>query len=165
MIKYDIVGDKKLYAYLGDFNERTVRRIDNAIVSLTQRLSLNAIRKASGGVLNSKTGALVAAIRQGSFVVKQGNRIKGVVGVAGASKKVAIYAGSQEYGATIKARVVEAINVSRLRFELGGKFVFAKQVNMPEIKIPEHSFLRSALREISGEAKSAIANAANVSAE
>lgn len=164
MINFDINGDKKLYAYLGDFSARTVSRIDNAIVSLTQQLSRNAIRKASGGVLNSKSGALVAAIRNGSYVVKSGGRIKGVVGVAGASKKVAIYAGAQEYGATIKARILEAKNVSKLRFEIGGKFIFAKQVKIPEVKIPAHSFLRSALREISGEAKTAIANAARVSA-
>lgn len=162
MIKFDIVGDKKVYAYLGDFSFSTVQKIDAAIVGLTQKMSRIAIRNATGGTMDSKSGKLASAIRNGSFVVKSGNRIKGVVGVSGASKKVAIYAGAQEYGANIKAHLIDAKKLGKMRFELGGGFQFTKEVQVPAVKIPAHSFLRSALREISGEAKSAIAAAANV---
>lgn len=162
MIKGDIVGDKKVYFWLGEYKTKTVEKIDAAINSLTQKLSRNAISKASGGVLGRKSGELVVAVRRGTFVTKSKGRIKGVVGLVGASKKVAIYGASQEYGASIKARLMSAKQVSKLRFTIGNEFKFAKQVQIPAFKLPARSFLRSALREIQGEAESAISNAARI---
>jgi hypothetical protein len=38
-----------------------------------------------------------------------------------------------------------------LRFQLGGKVVFAKRVNHPGSRMPERSFLRSALYDMESE--------------
>lgn len=163
MIKAEVVGDKKVYAYLGDIKRKTIERVDRTITSLTLSLSRLSISKASGTVLQSRTGALVAAIAKGTFIRKTASRITGVVGLKGASKEVAIYGSSQEHGATIKARLVEARNVSKLRFTIGNEFKFAKRVQIPEIKLPKRSFLKSSLAQMSGDAKSQLEAAAGIS--
>lgn len=163
MIKAEIIGDKKVFAYLGDLKKKTISRVDQTITQLVLKLSRIAISKASGTVLQSRTGALVAAITKGTYINKQASRITGAVGLRGASKEVAIYGASQEFGATIKARLVEARNVSKLRFAIGNEFKFAKKIQLPEIKLPKRSFLKSSLAQMSGEAKAQIEAAAGIS--
>ena len=163
MIKDEIIGDKKVFAYLGDIKEKTVKRVDQSITSLVLSLSRLAISKASGSVLQSRTGALTSAIAKGTYFKKTPSRITGAVGLKGAPREVAIYGASQEFGATIKARLVEARNVSKLRFMIGNQYKVAEKVRLPESKIPKRSFLRSALAEMSGEAKARIESAAGIS--
>jgi hypothetical protein len=160
VINGEITGDKKVYAFLGDLSERSIERVDREVGMQTLLISKLAQRKASGGVLKSHSGELAAAIQAGTSVQKQPTRITGIIGLAGASKKVSIYGASQEFGATIQAHVLQAKAGKTLRFQLNGKFTFAKKVNIPAVQIPEHSFLRAAMREQGEEALRAIASAA-----
>jgi phage gpG-like protein len=66
------------------------------------------------------------------------------------------YAAAQEFGAHIPAHDLEARKAKALTFMLGGKQVFAAHVRFPGATIPEHSFLRSALRELTPEILSSL---------
>lgn len=57
------------------------------------------------------------------------------------------YAAIHEFGGTTKAHVIEAVNAKVLAFKVGGETVFAKSVQHPGSKIPQRSYLRSALAE------------------
>jgi hypothetical protein len=61
------------------------------------------------------------------------------------------YGPAQEFGAHIPAHDLAARKGRAMAFMLGGKQVFAASVRFPGATIPEHSFLRSALREMTPE--------------
>jgi phage gpG-like protein len=61
------------------------------------------------------------------------------------------YAAAQEFGAHIPAHDLAARKARAMAFMLGGKQVFAASARFPGATIPEHSFLRSALRELTPE--------------
>jgi len=89
-------------------------------------------QKLSGQVLNVRSGRLRDSIE--SSVEDQGTRI---TGSAFASSDVP-YARIHEYGGDIYPKIDKA-----LRFVIDGKVIFAQHVRMPE-----RSYLRSALRDM-----------------
>jgi hypothetical protein len=78
---------------------------------------------------------------------------------AGIDTAAAPYAAIQECGGTTRAHVIEAINAAALRFEIGGRTVFAKRVMHPGSVIPARSFLAAALAELAPVARGAMADA------
>lgn len=145
--RWEVRGDKDIVLGFGTLPERMVNRLEVVIRRHIEAIKNAAQAKVSGGVLKLRTGALRDALGRGTSVSRSDTRIVGKVGLAGADAKTAIAGGAQEYGATIAAHIVRAVNTSKLRFTIDGKFFFAKQVLIQETKIPEHSFLRSSLRE------------------
>jgi phage gpG-like protein len=107
--------------------------------------------KLSGQVLHNKTGTLRRSINQrvdeegDTFVARVGTNVK--------------YAGIHEFGGTIPSHVVQAKNAQALRFAIGGDFIFRKSVVIPDVQMPERSFLRSALADITPQIKAEIAMA------
>ena len=157
MISFDVVGDKKLVAYLGDVPKKTIEKVDASVNMLTLRLQRRALGKVS-----EKTGKLRGALVKGTYFIKTEKGITGRVGLRGAPAKIAIYGAVQEYGGSIKAHVLQTKDAAALRFKIGGKFMFAKTVNIPAFKVPAHSFLRSSLNDMQGEIVSELNRAAGI---
>jgi phage gpG-like protein len=125
------------------------------VEALAIQLQAHVIRdKLSGQVLGVKTDALRRSIQE--VVEASDDSVIGKVFSAGDVKYAAIH----EYGGTIPAHDIYPSKAQALAFVVGGKTVFAKHVHIPDVKMPERSFLRSALAdmapEISSEMKAAV---------
>ena len=97
--------------------------------------------KLSGQVLNKITGSLSASIQHRVEAV--GSAIWGFVFSAGDVKYAAIH----EYGGVIPAHDIYPTKAQALAFAMGGDTIFAKHVHIPEVHMPERSYLRSSLQE------------------
>jgi len=110
--------------------------------------------KLSGAVLNMRSGALRDSIA--ADVSSDGD---GVVASVGSVSDVK-YAAIQEYGGKTAAHQILPSKAQALAFIAGGAELFARRVEHPGSLIPERSYLRSSLEEMSGEIASAFAEAA-----
>jgi phage gpG-like protein len=110
--------------------------------------------KLAGGVLNVRSGALQASIV--ASVSADGDGVSATVGSNGDVK----YAAIQEYGGRTAAHEIQPVKAQALAFMAGGAMRFARKVEHPGSTIPERSYLRTSLDEMSGEIVSALAGAA-----
>ena len=110
--------------------------------------------KLAGGVLNARSGALQASIV--ANVSESGDEVSASVGSNGDVK----YAAIQEYGGKTAAHEILPVKAQALAFIAGGALRFARKVEHPGSVIPERSYLRSTLDEMSGEIVAALADAA-----
>jgi len=115
--------------------------------------------KLAGEVLNSRSGALAASIA--AEVSGDGEDIAATVGSFGDVK----YAAIQEYGGKTGAHEILPSNASVLAFVADGAMHFARKVEHPGSTIPERSYLRSSLDEMSAEIVAALAATASESWE
>lgn len=157
-----MTGKDVVLAYMEQMPPKLVSRVRDSVGVQTLKLSRRVLGKLNGGVLKSRSGALASAISQGTFVREGQGRITGEVGLRGASKEVAISGAAQEFGATIQAHVLSAKQAAALKFQINGADHFARAVMIPTFQIPEHSFLRSAFRELRSEMVSEISKAADL---
>jgi phage gpG-like protein len=95
--------------------------------------------KLSGQVLNRRSGALSRSIT--ARMTESAGTIRGIVGTNLAYGRI------HEYGRTIHHPGSVAREGGMLRFEVGGAVLFRKRTAPHEIRMPERSYLRSALRE------------------
>ncbi len=107
--------------------------------------------KLSGQVLAARSGALLASI--GAEVSSDGDEISASVGSYGDVK----YAAIQEYGGKTGAHEILPVKAKVLAFLAGGAMRFARKVEHPGSVIPERSYLRSSLDEMSAEILAALA--------
>lgn len=129
------VAERKLKA----LPERIRGRLRTVVVRDTQALADLVRSNLSGGVLNVRSGALLASIK--SEMVENATSIFGRVYSRGV-----VYAAIQEYGGRTSAHTITAVNARSLHFFLGGgQEMFAKSVHHPGSNIPSRSYLRSAL--------------------
>lgn len=104
---------------------------------LGQMLLDRARALAGGEVLQVRSGQLVdslavdVAAGAGGFVARLSN--------------AAPYAAILEYGGEIPAHEIAPDKAKALKFRRGAGEVFAATVRVPEVHIPEHSFMRAAL--------------------
>lgn len=153
-IKGRVEGDDAVVSQLLKIGQNAKPAIDATIGRLVLKLQRKVQEeKLTGQVLKVQTGTLRRSIN-GVMLPSPGQMSAGVV-----STNVK-YARIHEYGGTIKAMVIEAKKARALKFSMGGKTVFAKRVTIPERQMPERSFLRSALNEMSDEIKSELMQAA-----
>lgn len=116
---------------------------------------VNYIRqeKLSGQVLKIKTGDLYNSI--GSYVSVTGSILNGAVFSRGLN-----YAAIQEFGGQTSPHIIMAKNGKALHFMLAdGAEVFAMSVNHPGSKMPERSFIRSAVSDKIVEIQNALRTA------
>jgi phage gpG-like protein len=111
--------------------------------------------KLAGGVLNVRSGALQASIV--ADVEADGDGASATVGSNGDVK----YAAIQEYGGKTAAHEILPVKAQALAFVANGALRFARKVEHPGSVIPERSYLRSTLDEMSGEIVAALADAAS----
>jgi phage gpG-like protein len=115
--------------------------------------------KLSGAVLNARSGALRGSIV--SEVSTDGADLLASVGSTGDVK----YAAIQEYGGKTAAHEILPVKARALAFMAGGALRFARKVKHPGSLIPERSYLRSSLEEMSGEIVAALTEAATEALE
>ncbi len=141
MLKISIVGDKEVIASLN-------KKRESLMSAVLQTMKVQAIKLVgyiqkeklqSGTPLHHRSGRLQSSIKQN---VQQSSS-----GVTASVYTNVEYAGIHEYGGTIPAREIFATKAKALSFMWKGKQVFFKKVNRPSIKMPERSFMRSALAE------------------
>jgi phage gpG-like protein len=94
--------------------------------------------KLDGQVLNRRSGELQNSVF--SLVTEDGG---GIMGTVGANTP---YSRIHEYGG-----IIEPVNALALRFQIDGKWIYAKRVTMPE-----RSYLRSTLAERADEIRAAL---------
>jgi len=134
------VGLKETVAGLRAMPETVQAAIRRAVERQTLALQEHVQRdKLSGQVLHVVTGALRRSIH--STQSEQGAVFRGEVASSGDVKYGAIH----EFGGTTKAHDIYPKNAKALHFFAGGNEIFAKVVHHPGSRMPERSFLRSAL--------------------
>lgn len=113
--------------------------------TLADALQQKVAQKLSGEVLQSRTGQLRDSIMGDVQETDAGVNASMFV------NSDVPYAAIQEYGGTTKAHVIAAVSGKMLVFNAGGKLMFAQQVNHRGSVIPEHSYLRSSLDDMSDD--------------
>ena len=144
-IDIDIKGVEAVEASLRDLPKTVMQAVYAKVYGLTLVLEGKVKTKLSGSVLNVRTGNLRRSIQ--NEMERSDNSVTGKVYSAGDVKYAAIH----EFGGTTAPHVIEARNAKSLAFVTAGKTVFARKVNHPGSVIPERSFMRSSLREMSPE--------------
>ena len=139
-------------ARLGSLPEALRGRLRTLMDQLSRDLQARVEQRLSGGALRMRSGRLAAGIAV--EVEDTETQIAATVGVDG--NRVP-YAAALEFGATTRAHLIEAKNAKALAFTIGGRLRFAKRVQHPGSKIPERSFLRSALAAVAPQAQAELA--------
>lgn len=143
MIGLEITGSEQVIDKLG----AVVGRVRIAARSSLDAWALELAgyikdEKLSGQVLNRRSGLL-----SGSIAVKSASE-SGTTISAGAGGGAGVpYAKIHEYGGLIPAHIVVVKNAKALAFSVGGVMRFAKSVQIPDVNMPERSYMRSSLRE------------------
>lgn len=141
MFTVEIKGDSELRARLEAMPDKVRAALFGKVASLASDLHRYIIdSKLSGQVLKHRSGDLWRGVHDEAT---QGQSdVTGRVYVAGVP-----YAAIHEYGGIIPAHLVEAKNASSLAFLWKGKMAFFKSVQIPDVTMPERSFMRSSLAD------------------
>lgn len=147
LVNVTISGDRELIASFKNLpraiNEALYRKIKVLALKLENKVKVG---KLNGQVLNRITGALARSIHHD--VDRAANTVVGRVFSSGDVK----YAGIHEYGGTTAPHIIVPKKASVLAFAgAGGAMVFTRRVNHPGSRMPERSFLRSSLNDMSKE--------------
>lgn len=147
IVTVSITGDRQLIARFDRMPEAIATALQKKVTALTLKLE-NKVKtqKLNGQVLNRVTGRLARSITHEVDV--EPNGVYGRVFSSGDVKYAAIH----EFGGQTAPHVIYPKKAAALSFiGSGGNRVFAKKVNHPGSKMPERSFMRSALRDMSTE--------------
>lgn len=147
IVTVSITGDKTLIAKYDRMPESIALALQRKVTALTLKLERKIkAEKLNGQVLNRVTGRLARSITHEVDV--EPNGVYGRVFSTGDVKYAAIH----EFGGQTTPHVIYPKKAQALSFMgSGGNRVFAKKVNHPGSKMPERSFMRSALRDMSTE--------------
>lgn len=165
LMNVTLVGDKELIARLQKMPGAVQAALKIKVTQLALQLeNYVKTRKLNGQVLNRISGRLARSIANKVFATA--NEVIARVFSSGDVK----YAGIHEFGGKTSPHIIEPKKASVLAFAgAGGAMVFARRVNHPGSKMPERSYLRSSLREMSTQIsmgmKEAVVRAAQKSVE
>jgi phage gpG-like protein len=152
MLNLTLDGAQALQARLEAFPAAVLNGLTVKAQALADALADKVkFEKLSGGVLNARSGALIASI--GAEISSDGEGVSAAVGSFGDVK----YAAIQEYGGKTGAHEILPDKAKALAFVDGGATRFARRVEHPGSVIPERSYLRSSLAEMSDEILAALA--------
>jgi HK97 gp10 family phage protein len=135
-----LVGDAALIARLNAMPDRLRSGIVRTVTRLGFQLEARVKQKLSGEVLKVRTGTL-----RNSINTRVAQTASSVTAAVGTNVK---YARIQEFGGHTPPHTILPKRGRVLAFEWKGQQVFFRKVQHPGSRIPEHSFLRSALREM-----------------
>lgn len=142
MIGIQITGVDRVVRMLGDapakINAAAKSSLDAWAVELAGYIKIN---KLSGDPLNRRSGRLSSSVHP---VTAQS--ADSVSGGAGGGAGVP-YARIHEYGGVIPAHQVVVKNAQALSFTVDGVRRFAKSVQIPDVTMPERSYMRSGFEE------------------
>jgi len=143
MLNIVLVGDTQVIAEMDRMPPSVRVMLRQKIRSLALRLKTKIQRdKLSGQVLNVVTGALRRSIQD--QIHEDATSVIGEVFSSGDVK----YARIHELGGKTRAHDIYPRKADALSFMMGGRRVFAKVVHHPGSVMPERSFMRSSLREM-----------------
>lgn len=129
----------------GRLTERLRAELRGEVVRLTRRLAALVRQNLSGRVLHRRSGRLADSVK--SQLIETKDQVGGRVFTQGVP-----YARIHEFGGVTSPHVIAARNSKSLAFVWGDRgLVFFKSVNHPGSRIPERSYMRSALDEMRGE--------------
>ena len=143
MFQLDLRDDYS--ASLDGMPDRVRQALSSKANVLAVALEAKIQQKLSGGVLNARSGALASSIIATVDESSAGVSVR--IGTSGDVK----YAAIQEFGGTIPPHEIVPDKAKALAFAVGGKQVFAARVNLPAVTLPERSYLRSSLAEMTEE--------------
>jgi phage gpG-like protein len=139
-------------AALANMPERIRGALSASATALAAELQGKIAQKLTGGVLNTKSGALARSI---------GLTIDDTP--AGVSVRIATadvrYAAIHEFGGTIPAHQIMPDKARALAFVTGGKQAFAARVQIPAVTMPERSYMRSSLAEMAESIRDGLSSA------
>lgn len=143
MIKTELVGGDALVALLRSWNPKLQNEIEASIGRSVLRLQRHIkANKLSGQVLNVQTGTLRRSIDQ---VIER--RSNGVVGIVNTNLR---YGAAHEYGFSGVVNVRS--HLRQIKQAFGRPLNSVKSVyvrpSVRSVRLPERSFLRSALRDL-----------------
>jgi phage gpG-like protein len=121
--------------------------------ALAAELEAKVQQKLAGGVLNARTGALARSI------VTMIDESSAGVSVSIATSGDVKYAAIHEFGGIIPPHEIVPDKAKALAFAIDGKQVFAARVNLPAVTMPERSYLRSSLAEMTDEIQQELTDA------
>jgi phage gpG-like protein len=142
MFSIQVDGQQEVVARFTSMPSKLHAALTKKIWTLAIELATRVRKKLSGEVLQVRTGALRASINED--VQTTTNSVVARVYSSGDVK----YAGIHEFGGVIPAHDTVPNKAKALAFIMGGKQVFAKRVHIPDVHMPERSFLRSSLAEM-----------------
>jgi len=147
IVNITLVGDRQIIARLDSMPQAVNEALYAKVLSLSLKLEAYVkTNKLNGQVLNRITGALSRSIH--SKVERAVSAVFGMVFSSGDVK----YAGIHEYGGVTPPHVIVPKKANVLAFMgKSGKMTFAMRVNHPGSKMPERSFLRSSLTDMSAQ--------------
>jgi len=155
MLSISLDGVEALEAQLSAYPETLAALLGKATERLAAALVDKIVgEKLSGGVLQSGTGALAASIAA-DVAIDSG----GVIATVGSSGVK--YAAIQEYGGKTAAHEILPVKGQALAFVVSGAQHFARRVEHPGSQIPERSYLRSSLAEMSDQILAEFSEAAD----
>lgn len=154
MLTVTLTGADELAARLDGVPAAVTAAIAARSAALADQLLGLVRQKLSGGVLQSRTGALAGSIGVDGPTVT-GDQIVTRLFAGGGLK----YAAIQEYGGVTSPHDILPSRAKALAFMAGGEQVFAKVVHHPGAHIPERSYLRSSLAEMADAIESGMKSA------
>jgi phage gpG-like protein len=139
------------------------KNIHNAVVKKSMELALRLEayvkeNKLSGQVLNVRSGNLRRSIQS---KVTQSIDDKDVVDITVYSDGSVPYADIHEYGGHTPPHIITPVQAQALSFIYEGKRVFAKIVHHPGSIMPERSYLRTSIAEMTPTIRDEIENTVN----
>lgn len=158
-----VEGDDRVIQHLSEFPPTAKENLKKNIYKMALILQRHIVTdKLSGQVLNRKTGTLARSIQTKMEVGS--DYVYGIVGSRVNESNRLVYAAIHEFGGTIPAHDVVAKG-GALKFELkNGVTMFRRRVHIPDVKMPERSYVRSSMNDLRDEIllsmKSAVADAA-----
>jgi phage gpG-like protein len=157
MLSLSLEGLQALDAKLSGYPDALAASLGKASDLLASALVAKIVGdKLAGGVLQSGTGALAASIS--SEVISGSDGILATVRSSGVK-----YAAIQEFGGKTPAHEILPLKGQALAFIANGAQRFARSVQHPGSQIPERSYLRSSLSDMSDQILDAFSQAANES--
>jgi phage gpG-like protein len=132
--------------------------------------ALAAMPERIRAALSAKAGALAAELQAKIQQKLSGDALAGSIGVtiddssAGLSVDIVTsadvkYAAIHEFGGTIPPHEILPDKAKALAFFVGGKQTFAARVLMPTVTMPERSYMRSSLAEMTDEVRNELTGA------
>jgi len=140
-VRVEIVGDRALRLRLKNIPEKAAANLRKTVMAEALKVEAGTKQKLSGEVLNVVTGALRASIFS-EWLTDSPKRMVAHVASGGVA-----YAGIHEFGGIIPAHEVVAKAGGMLRFEIAGQVFYRQRVFIPDVKMPERSYLRSTFAE------------------
>lgn len=142
MIALEIIGADRVITRLGESPDKIRAAAKSSLgIWATELAGYIKTEKLSGQVLNRISGRLSSSVHPVSE--QSGSSVSGGAG-GGAGVP---YAEIHEFGGLIPAHQVVAKNAAAMCFTVDGVKRFAKSVQIPDVQMPERSYMRSSLEE------------------